>query len=40
VARWLGSTLIEEGEGWRDRGLAERKMGRGITFELEIKNNK
>jgi hypothetical protein len=28
------STLIEEGEGWWDRGFPEGKLGKGITFEM------
>jgi hypothetical protein len=26
-----------EGEGIGDRGFLERKLGKGITFEMEIK---
>jgi hypothetical protein len=27
---WIG----EQGEGRRDRGFSERKLGKGITFEM------
>jgi hypothetical protein len=33
VGGW-GSTLIEAGGGGWDRGFAERKPGKGITFEM------
>jgi hypothetical protein len=31
---WYGSTLIEVGEGGRDRGVVEGILGRGITFKM------
>jgi len=33
---WLrrGNTLIEEGVEGKDRGLIDRKPGKGITFEM------
>ena len=30
---WVG----EQGEGEEDRGFSERKPGKGITFEMQIK---
>ena len=32
----MWSTLIEEGEWEGDRGAVEGKLGKGITFEMEI----
>jgi hypothetical protein len=29
--------LVSRGEGGRDRGFLEGKIGKGITFEMEIK---
>jgi hypothetical protein len=36
VGGW-GSTLIEAGGGGRDRGFPERRPGKRITCEMEIK---
>jgi hypothetical protein len=35
VGRWV-STLIEAGGGGWDRGFSEGKLGKGITFEMQI----
>jgi hypothetical protein len=32
-SRWVG----EQGEGRRDRGFLEGKLGKGITFEIKMK---
>jgi len=29
-----GNTIIEEGRGELDRGFMDRKLGKGITFEM------
>jgi len=29
-----GNTLIEAGGGGGDRGLMDRKLGKGVTFEM------
>jgi hypothetical protein len=35
VCGWGASSQIRGREGW-DRGFAEGKLGRGITFEMKI----
>lgn len=32
-----GNTLIEEGGGGMGRGVIDRKLGKGIIFQMEIK---
>jgi hypothetical protein len=33
VSGWVG----EQGKGGGDRGFSERKLGKGITFEMKMK---
>lgn len=36
MGEW-GNTIIEVGEGQMGRGFPERRVGKEITFEIEIK---